>query len=211
MVPGYFAEGRERILPERIISTQVHLGEEINITVGKGDKALQGRIETNGGKLHANLKSVSFSAHNFDGDIEPEKILASQGGSFPTFFHAVYFVVSTNSDPKGFLIQLEMPPVKVIPDGAYSVHLEWWGQKQNLTMVITNQEAQVTRSSDPRLADMTARFRQDGDGSFGIFFQTKDGQGASQNWIPQADGTFIIKEVPDRGEKQLSTPMPKSL
>lgn len=101
-----------------------------------------------------------------------------------------------------------VPDLVKMPDGDYAVNLEWWGKKQALTIHIHNNKAEVIETNDPLLADMKATFQKGDEGVFHIFFKTKNGEGGSQYWIPQPDGSFIIKEVPDRGEKQRATPLP---
>jgi len=39
-----------------------------------------------------------------------------------------------------------------------------------------------------------------------VFFQS-DRHRASQFWLFQKDGTAVVKEVPDRGEKQIAVPV----
>jgi hypothetical protein len=97
------------------------------------------------------------------------------------------------------------------PDGFYAVNPEWFGKKQNLEIHVKDNEAKVIQSTDPSMADMNATFRADDDGAFHIFFQGKDNRGGSQHWLPQGDGSFIIKEVPDRGEQQKAIPIQKNL
>ncbi len=106
---------------------------------------------------------------------------------------------------------LNVPDLKTIPDGEYAVNLEWWGRKQSLTVAIHNNEARVIQSSDPLLQGIRAPFRRGDEGNFKITFQTLDGQIASEYWIPQPDKTFIIKETPDRGEKQRAAPIQRDL
>jgi len=88
------------------------------------------------------------------------------------------------------------------PDGRYVAYLEWWGKKQTVTLQVKKNKAEVVESSDPKLDGMNGEFAAKGDGAFFIFFVTKDVGGASQHWTVQPDGSFIIKEVPDRGERQ---------
>jgi hypothetical protein len=107
--------------------------------------------------------------------------------------------------------ELNVPQIKQVPDGDYSVNLEWWNRKQNLQVRVRDSQIRVLQSSDPALAEMTAEFQRGDDGIFSVFFRTRDEQSASQRWIPQKDGTFVIREVPDRGEKQRAVPVGKNL
>jgi hypothetical protein len=60
-------------------------------------------------------------------------------------------------------------------------------------------------SNDARLKGLQGKFQLIGNGVFLIFFQNQNHR-ASQYWLFRNDGSAVVKEVPDRGEKQTALP-----
>jgi hypothetical protein len=77
-----------------------------------------------------------------------------------------------------------------------------------LCAVVRNNKAEVVKSSEARLMGMKGGFSAENEKDFFIGFHTLAGEGGSQHRIAETDGTFMIKEVPDRGEKERAVPVP---
>jgi hypothetical protein len=95
--------------------------------------------------------------------------------------------------------------VKAIPEGKYSVRLEL---KERDGVAVTVE----LNVKDGRIVstDESGKFGKIRGGSFfianGVFMVQLKGEGylATQYWAFQPDGTIAIKEIPDRGEKQVA-------
>jgi len=61
-------------------------------------------------------------------------------------------------------------------------------------------------TDDGQLKGLQGKFQLIGNGVFLIYFQN-DHHRASQFWVFQKDGTALVKEVPDRGERQVAVPV----
>jgi hypothetical protein len=92
--------------PKRVVTTRVHLSEEIEVTTDKS--YLAGKIERRGQKYFGKLggSAGSQTQNRFEGELPLEKIVSSQGGGFGSMILSARFVLSTNSDSKPFLDEL---------------------------------------------------------------------------------------------------------
>lgn len=59
---------------------------------------------------------------------------------------------------------------------------------------------------DARFKGLQGKFQVIGNGVFLISFQNENHR-ASQFWLFRKDGSAIVKEVPDRGERQVAVPV----
>ncbi len=181
------------------------------VQVTYGSDYLEKRLDALSHFLRENARPFTSNPPEFDAAIEDLRHKLQSRKKL-----ALAQVISFANHPKGPLpTPTRTSPSQIVgrermPDGVYSVSLEWWKKQQALTLVVRDNQAQVIESSDPLLAGMSAKFQRRDDQTFYIFFQTKDGQGAGQVWFPQADGSFVIQEIPNRGEHQravlLTTP-----
>jgi hypothetical protein len=103
------------------------------------------------------------------------------------------------------------PPARPFPEGDYLVSLERWNAQQTVTIRVKENKAEVIKSSEPRLMGMKGDFKPHDTDEFFIFFETKASGPASQYWKQQPDGSYVIKEVPDEGQKQRALLIPKTL
>jgi hypothetical protein len=99
---------------------------------------------------------------------------------------------------------------KTVPDGEYLVNLEWWNQKQTIWMKVESGVAEVIKSSDPKLDGTTGTFQPLDDGGLYIFLKNDQESFGGQIWRLQGDGSFEIKEIPDRGEEQRAILAPQN-
>jgi hypothetical protein len=102
-------------------------------------------------------------------------------------------------------------PRRPFPDGMYLVNLEWWKQKQTLTLKVEGNKGEVVKSSDPRLQGCKGEFKDSDDEGFQFYLNNEVAGGQSQIWRPQSDDSFIIKEVPDRGENERAVKLSRNL
>ncbi|MDB6071454.1 MAG: hypothetical protein JWL81_2625 [Verrucomicrobiales bacterium] len=95
-----------------------------------------------------------------------------------------------------------------IPGGIYSTNLEL-KQLDGIpaTLRLDVRDGRITGNHD-RFGELKGRISPIGNGVFMVQLRGKDYR-ASQFWVFRPDGTAIIREIPDRGEKQLAVPEKK--
>jgi hypothetical protein len=103
---------------------------------------------------------------------------------------------------------LAQADVQAVPNGNYLVTLEMNGKVQRLNLKVLGNRAKCVKSSDPALASVEGQFQmhnqlQNGQPTFLARFR---GGLGSQLWILRGDGSFAIREIPDRGEQQSAVP-----
>lgn len=96
--------------------------------------------------------------------------------------------------------------MKSVPDGHFLVNLQVGGQERLLNIRINGSVGECVTSDDTRFKGLRGEFQLIGNGVFLVFFQN-DHHRASQYWLFQSDGRAVVKEVPDRGEKQTAIPV----
>jgi hypothetical protein len=111
--------------------------------------------------------------------------------------------VAANSPRPSEVAVLEM---KSVPDGHFLVKLHVDGSDRLLNIKVKGNVGECTKSDDTRFNGLRGEFQLVGNGVFVVFFRN-DNHRASQYWLFQKDGTAVVKEVPDRGEKQTATPV----
>lgn len=95
-----------------------------------------------------------------------------------------------------------------IPEGIYSTTLELKqldGIPATLRLEVRN--GGITGNHD-RFGEIKGRISPIGNGVFMVQLRGKDYR-ASQFWVFRPDGSAIIREIPDRGEKQRAVPEKK--
>src|SRR6266498_2418721 len=102
--------------------------------------------------------------------------------------------------------EVKVLEMKSIPDGHFLVNLQTEGRDHLVNIEIKDNAAKCANSNDARLKELQGKFQLIGNGVFVIFFQNENHR-ASQYWLFQKDGTALVKEVPDRGEKQTAIPV----
>lgn len=99
-----------------------------------------------------------------------------------------------------------MLEMKSVPDGHFLVNLQIEGHDRMLNIKINGNVGECMKSNDTRFKGLRGEFQLVGNGVFLVFFRN-DNHRASQYWLFQKDGTAVVKEVPDRGEKQTAIPV----
>ena len=107
---------------------------------------------------------------------------------------------------RGQATGLDVLKMKSVPDGHFLVNLRLEGKERFANILVKDDAARCVNSDDARLRDARGEFQLIGNGVFLVFFQS-DRHRASQFWLFQKDGTAVVKEVPDRGEKQIAVPV----
>ena len=102
---------------------------------------------------------------------------------------------------------IDVLEMKSVPEGHYLVNRRTDGIEQLLNIKVKDGSATCVTSSDPRLKGLEGKFELIGNGVFRVVFRNKE-YTASQWWLFRKDGSAIVKEVPDRGEKQRAIPVP---
>ncbi len=102
--------------------------------------------------------------------------------------------------------ELSVLEMKSVPDGHFLVKLQGDGKNRLVNIEVKDNAAKCVNSDDGKLKGLQGKFQLIGNGVFVIFFQNENHR-ASQYWLFQNDGTAVVKEVPDRGEKQAAIPV----
>ena len=95
-----------------------------------------------------------------------------------------------------------------IPDGNYFVNLQIRGEGpvRALNLECRNGALKCVNTDEPRLADWKGRSVLIGNGVFMVQL-AGESERATQFWVFRADGSAVVREVPDRGEKQTAVPV----
>jgi hypothetical protein len=98
---------------------------------------------------------------------------------------------------------------RIVWDGKYSVKLELKQlDGEAATVELEARDGRIASAGESgRLGKIQGKSQFIGNGVFMVQLQGK-GYVATQFWVFQADGSAAIKEIPDRGEKQLAVPVP---
>ena len=96
--------------------------------------------------------------------------------------------------------------MKSIPDGHFLLNLQREGRDRLLNIEVKDAAAKCVNRDEARLKGLHGRFQLIGNGVFLISFQNEHHR-ASQFWVFRKDGSAAVKEVPDRGEKQVAVPV----
>ena len=99
--------------------------------------------------------------------------------------------------------RLDVLKMQEIPPGIYDVQLQLGNKNQTVQLVIKNNRASFANTSTDKLDGMTGEFELIGNGVFMARLAGRNHR-ATQWWIFQPDGTASIREIPDRGEKQVA-------
>jgi hypothetical protein len=100
--------------------------------------------------------------------------------------------------------------VTQMPDGNYLLTVELNGEQQRLNLKIQGGRGKCMKASDPSLANVEGQFQKP-DPKFQLppnsfLARFRNGLG-SQLWIARPDGSFAVREAPDRGEQQSAVPV----
>jgi hypothetical protein len=96
---------------------------------------------------------------------------------------------------------LDVLKMKDVPEGVYEVQLQLSGRNPTVTLAIKNNQAVFVKSEESKLDGLRGEFELIGNGVF-MARLAGDNHRATQLWIFHPDGTVVVKEIPDRGEKQ---------
>jgi hypothetical protein len=102
--------------------------------------------------------------------------------------------------------EVKVLEMKSVPDGHFLVNLQGDGRDRLVNVEVKDNAARCVNSNDAQLKGMQGKFQLIGNGVFQIFFQNENHR-ASQYWLFRNDGSAVVKEVPDRGEKQTAVPV----
>jgi hypothetical protein len=94
-----------------------------------------------------------------------------------------------------------------IPAGFYEVQLQYEGRNETVKLSIKGNRAAFVKASSNKLEGLSGGFELIGNGVYLARLACKGG-GASQWWIFRPDGSATVKEIPDRGEKQIAKRTP---
>jgi hypothetical protein len=92
-----------------------------------------------------------------------------------------------------------------MPDGNYLLTVELNGKQERLNLKVQGGRAKCMKATDPSLANVEGQFQKP-DPKFQLpansfLARFRNGLG-SQLWIARPDGSFAVREAPDRGEQQ---------
>jgi hypothetical protein len=96
--------------------------------------------------------------------------------------------------------------MKSVPAGHFLVNLQVDGKERLLNLKVSGNAVECVTSDDARFKGLRGEFQLIGNGVFLVFFRN-DNHRASQYWLFQSDGSAVVREVPDRGEKQRAIPV----
>lgn len=99
--------------------------------------------------------------------------------------------------------QLDVLEMQQIPPGVYEVHLQLDRQDFTVRLGIKDNRAVFVKSSADKFNGFAGEFELIGNGVF-LARMAGENHRATQWWVFHADGTASVKEVPDRGEKQVA-------
>jgi len=99
---------------------------------------------------------------------------------------------------------LDVLKMREIPAGAYDVQLEFGGESETVKLVVNGGGAVFLETSTRELDGMSGEFKFIGNGVFLARLHTTRGHRVSQWWIFNPDGTASVREIPDRGERQIA-------
>ncbi len=102
--------------------------------------------------------------------------------------------------------------LEAMPDGRYSVTLELKQlDGKPATVELTAKDGRLTTdgADHPRLGRVEGRSQLVGNGVF-IVFLSGSGYRATQHWVFKPDGSAVVREIPDRGEKQVAKRVDKN-
>jgi len=102
--------------------------------------------------------------------------------------------------------EIKVLEMKSVPDGHFLVNLQGEGKGRLVNIEVKDNAAKCVNSNDTQLKGLQGQFQLIGNGVFLIFFQNENHR-ASQYWLFRNDGGAVVKEVPDRGEKQTAVPV----
>jgi len=100
-------------------------------------------------------------------------------------------------------LQLDVLEMQRIPQGVYEVQLQLERHDYTVRLGIKDNRAVFVRSSADKFDGFAGEFELIGNGVF-LARMAGENHRATQWWIFHPDGTASVKEVPDRGEKQVA-------
>jgi hypothetical protein len=103
--------------------------------------------------------------------------------------------------------RLDVLALRAPPAGHYALNLQAHGPVRWLNLRVTNGVATGVKASDAALQGLRGEFQLVGNGVFLISLANPNHR-ATQFWVFQPDGSALVKEFPDRGEKQVARPVP---
>lgn len=99
--------------------------------------------------------------------------------------------------------KLDVTSLDEVPPGSYDVQLQYEGKAATVKINVDKNRADFVESTSSKLEGLSGTFEPIGNGVFVARLRCRNGA-ASQFWIFKPDGTATIKEIPDRGEKQIA-------
>jgi hypothetical protein len=98
---------------------------------------------------------------------------------------------------------LDVLELKTVPDGVYEVRLQLDGAASTVTLALKNNRAAFVKSDAAKFEGLSGEFELIGNGVF-MARLAGGSHRATQLWVFKPDGIALVKEVPDRGEKQVA-------
>ncbi len=97
--------------------------------------------------------------------------------------------------------ELDVLTMREIPPGNYLCHLRIHGKEELLNFEVKGTALVCVNAKEKGMIGLRGRTQWIGNGVFMTRLEGGD-YVATQFWVFSKDGTAVIKEVPDRGEKQ---------
>jgi hypothetical protein len=103
--------------------------------------------------------------------------------------------------------EVDVTTIEKFPPGNYLCNLWIHGKEQKLNFEVQGQELVCVNATERGMIGLRGKFElMGGNGVFLVQLRGGDFI-ASQFWVFKSDGSAVIKEVPDRGEKQRAVPV----
>lgn len=90
---------------ECLLTTRIYFGRDFSVRVGQYGAAVSGRIDVRSGRYYGKVRgNYGLSAGDYDGEIKLESPFSPVTYIFSGAICPTYFVLSTNSDCRPFLV-----------------------------------------------------------------------------------------------------------
>lgn len=119
----------------------------------------------------------------------------------PTLTPAQEPAKTTTTTPR-----LDVLQMSEVPPGNYRVNLQWEGKEHRLNFEVKDNVARCVNSSLPEWRDLKGSLKLLANGVY-VASLSGEHRRATQYWIFRPDGSAEVREVPDRGEKQIAVPV----
>ncbi|HUF63349.1 MAG TPA: hypothetical protein VMN36_14835 [Verrucomicrobiales bacterium] len=102
--------------------------------------------------------------------------------------------------------EVDITTMRAVPPGNYLCNLRIHGKEELLNFEVKGTELLCVNAKEKGMIGLRGKTHWIGNGVFMTRLEGGD-YVATQFWVFSKDGTAVIKEVPDRGEKQRAVPV----